>query len=142
MEIARAKSELMQIYGMLSPDKQRAIDTLVKIEPCEDAISRQAVINLVVANHMELNGVGVVMYSPLYKDIKQLPPINPQEPKTGRWIEENINEYSQKVVCSECGCPPPFEHVSNGDVYSANGHGVFNKTKYCPNCGAKMESEG
>lgn len=33
MTIARAKSELMQIYGMLSPDKQRAIDTLVKIEP-------------------------------------------------------------------------------------------------------------
>lgn len=33
MTIAQAKSELMQIYGALSPDKQRAIDTLVKIEP-------------------------------------------------------------------------------------------------------------
>ncbi len=63
------------------------------------------------------------------------------EPKAGHWIEENINEYSRKVFCSECGCPPPFEHVSNGDVYSANGYGVFNKTNYCPNCGAKMESE-
>lgn len=29
MTIERAKSELMQIYGALSPDKQRAIDTLV-----------------------------------------------------------------------------------------------------------------
>ena len=61
-----------------------------------------------------------------------------QEPKTGHWIEENINEWSRKVYCSECGCPPPFEHVSNGDVYSASGHGEINKTKYCPNCGAKM----
>lgn len=33
MTIAQAKSELMQIYGALSPDKQRAIDTLVNIEP-------------------------------------------------------------------------------------------------------------
>lgn len=33
MTIKQAKSELMQIYGALSPDKQRAIDTLVKIEP-------------------------------------------------------------------------------------------------------------
>jgi len=30
MTIKQAKSELMQIYGALSPDKQRAIDTLVK----------------------------------------------------------------------------------------------------------------
>lgn len=29
MTLEQAKSELMQIYGMLSPDKQRAIDTLV-----------------------------------------------------------------------------------------------------------------
>ena len=59
------------------------IQTLNKImdwleqEPCEDAISRQAVLDLVVANHTELNGLNVVMYSPLYKDIKQLPPVNP-----------------------------------------------------------------
>ena len=63
------------------------------------------------------------------------------KPKTGRWVEENINEWSRKVYCSECGCPPPFEHISSGDVYSASGYGVINKTKYCPNCGAKMESE-
>lgn len=61
-----------------------------------------------------------------------------QEPKTGHWVEENINEWSRKVFCSECGCPPPFEYVNTGDVYSASGYGVINKTKYCPNCGAKM----
>jgi len=62
--------------------------------------------------------------------------------KVGRWVEENINDWSRKVFCSECGCPPPFEHVSNGDIYSARGYGVINKTKFCPNCGARMiESE-
>ena len=61
-----------------------------------------------------------------------------QEPKTGHWVEDNINEWSRKVFCSECGCTSPFEHVSNGNVYSASGYGVTNKTKYCPNCGAKM----
>ena len=82
----------------------------------------------------------------LYKRIESLPTVKLQEPKTGHWIEEIINECSRKVFCSECGCPPPFEHVSNGDIYSAGGYGVINKTKYCPNCGAKMvepqESEG
>lgn len=61
-----------------------------------------------------------------------------QEPKTGYWVEENINEGGRKVFCSECGCPPPFEHVSDGDVYSASGYGVINKTKFCPNCGTRM----
>lgn len=64
-----------------------------------------------------------------------------QAPKTGHWVEENINEWSRKVFCSECGCTPPFEHVSNGDIYSSGGYGVNNKTKFCPNCGARMEEQ-
>lgn len=62
-------------------------------------------------------------------------------PKTGHWVEENVNGGCRRVFCSECGCPPPFEHISTGDVYSASGYGVINKTKFCPNCGVKMESE-
>jgi len=74
----------------------------------DDLISRQAVLDLVVANHTELNGLNVVMYSPLYKDIKQLQPVNPQEPKTGHWIahpeiETSTPEYLMFYECSECG---------------------------------------
>ena len=65
-----------------------------------------------------------------------------QKPKTGRWVEENVNGGGRRVFCSECGCPPPFEHINTGDVYSASGYGVINKTKFCPSCGARMESKG
>ena len=91
-----------------------------KIESCEGAISRQAVLDLVVANHTELNGLNVVMYSPLCKDIKQLPPVNPQESKTGRWIAHSDGIWIKHYECSECG--------KVHDTYS----------DYCPNCGAKM----
>ena len=46
-----------------------------------------------------------------------------QEPKTGRWIEDE-DDMKWTVWCSEC-------HEDNDDC-----------SNYCPNCGARMESEG
>lgn len=89
-------------------------------EPCDDCISRQAVLDLIVANHTELNGLNVVMYSPLYKDIKQLPSVTP-EPKMGYWIQ--VDDIADAFDCSECDAM------------------VSRKYNYCPKCGAKMESE-
>jgi len=108
-------------------------------EPCNDAISRQAVLEYIEGSGAEL---GHSSENELVcQDIKEMPPVTPQQ-KMGRWVEEIISVGTRKVFCSECGCPPPFEHVSTGDVYSAGGCGVINKTKFCPNCGAKMsESE-
>jgi hypothetical protein len=71
------------------------------------------------------------------EDIQKLPPVAPQQ-KTGRWVEEIISVGTRKIFCSECGCSVPFEHVSNGDVYSASGYGVITKTKFCPSCGTRM----
>ena len=92
-------------------------------EPCEDAISKQAVIDLVVANHTELNGLNVVMYAPFYKDIIQLPSVISQ-PKTGHWKRIGYDIYE----CSICG-----QDVMTGDICAY---------KHCHGCGAKMESEG
>lgn len=62
--------------------------------------------------------------------------------KVGKWIDEDINEWSHKVYCSECGCTPPFEHIGSSNIYSVGGYGINIKTKFCPNCGARMiESE-
>ena len=53
--------------------------------------------------------------------------INCEEPKTGHWTEEIHEEdrwTRRRFVCSHCGSWQ-----------------TYGETKYCPNCGAKMESE-
>jgi len=94
-------------------------------EPCEDAISRQAM-------HIELEKwitYGEYKYSNatkyLYDRIDRLPSIK-QEPKTGRWIKTiGENGVTSVVRCSECG-------------FEDNRYMLF---RYCPSCGAKMEEE-
>ena len=105
-----------------------------KAESCEDAISREMALK-------ECHDI--VVDGELYRVIQEetllgLPPITQ---KLGKWITEEISE-GRKVYCSECKESADFEYVRDGDIYSSYGHGVVKKTKYCPNCGAKMESEG
>ncbi len=116
-------------------DLECALTQYFHKEPCEDAISRQAVLDLVVANHRELNGLNVVMYSPLYKDITQLPSVQPIRPK-GKWMKAYYwsegfgmgESYGYYYECSQCG-----KSVKGG--FSECGQ------NFCPNCGAKMEGE-
>ena len=93
-----------------------AIEALEQ-EPCENAISRQAVLDMM---QMRIGG------KELYKAIYNLPPVTPQS-KTGRWI--HILEDWNKWECSECG------FTKRTDVHVDIGY------KYCPNCGCCMESE-
>ena len=69
--------------------------------------------------------------------IENLPSAEPER-KKGKWIDEKINSYTSRTYCSECGNSAPFICAS-GDHYGRNMHGKTNKTKFCPNCGAKME---
>lgn len=59
--------------------------------------------------------------------VSEMPSVNPQEPKTGHWKRISIDLYVQHATayykCSECG------------------EKVIGKHNYCPNCGARMESE-
>lgn len=75
---------------------EKKCDEIIKAleqEPCEDAISRQAVLDL--CERFD----GCVPYSVLSSyDI--LSPVNPQ-PKTGKWIM--IDKELQRYKCSECG---------------------------------------
>ncbi len=81
------------------------------IEPCEDAISRDEAIR--VAEQGQIQG-----YEWQFKKLCNLPSVTPQ-PKIGQWIA--MGEGFTLYKCSEC------EAVE------------FKKSKYCPNCGTKME---
>lgn len=116
-KIAHKMNEPRAIY--ISEALDMAIEALEQ-EPCEDAISRQAVLDAVEDDNR--NG----MWSCFASDddaqkfktvIKDLPPVKPQEPKTGHWIED---ENEMEVWCSACG--------EENDECS----------RYCPNCGCRM----
>ncbi len=116
-------------------------------EPCEDAISRQAV----------LDGIAKLKKSPWFNDdtngaklirkeaveitedlcIKSLPPVTPQ-PKMGHWISHSehckMNNLRPSGLasywwCSECDYGIDYKYFHTVDF------------RYCPNCGAKMEGE-
>jgi hypothetical protein len=88
-------------------------------EPCEDAISRQAVLDILKDKWNMFSDANDAMQESI-DTIETISPVTPQ-PKTGRWIDD-----CGGVKCSCCG-------YSIDDCFYA-------KT-YCTNCGAKMESE-
>ena len=97
------------------------------IVPCGDTISRQAVID-------ELNKWDwQELYLPIhFKEniIDALPSVK-QEPKTGHWIEKDGFDGDVYYDCSECG----------ESWTTIEGTPWDNEWNYCPNCGARMESE-
>lgn len=94
-----------------------------KIEPCDDVVSRQAIMKL--KRHNLVEGQLVSLY-----DIEKLPSVRPQEPKTGKWIK-NHDKRCWWYECSECGNEPLKNKWNGDDELSA----------FCPNCGADMRKE-
>ena len=95
----------------------------VNPKPCEDAISRQAAIDM-IADIDITNG-----FEPMFSGrqiqalLSDLPSVTPA-PKMGRWKikKASIHPYGNDVACSECG------HT----MASSFGY------KYCPMCGCRM----
>ena len=95
-------------------------------QPCEDAVSRQAVINTIF--YKSDNSCDVVLSTDLMDRIKQLPSVTPQRQK-GKWIFRE--DMGHQYCCSECGCPKP----SVNDYY-------YKKIIGCPYCLADMSGGG
>lgn len=116
------------IVHMLEPqyDTDRiedAVDMAIKAleqEPCDDAISRDAVLKKTVYTETEEGWCG---YTVDVDYIKSLPPVNPQKQKTGHWRPIYQGDEIIGYRCSEC------EFGKTKSIYRAN---------YCHSCGARM----
>jgi len=84
-------------------------------DPCEDAISKQAVLELIADYNLSMGQV--------VRGIHALPPVTPQ-PKMGKWI---YRKEEDSYRCSLCGFPCHKDNL--GAI----------PTKYCAGCGAVME---
>lgn len=103
---------------------------LLEQQPCDDAIGRQAVHETIERWAGSMNVLVALPtreIRPLLDSIHDLPSVNPQ-PKTGHW---KYAEQLQAEICSCCSCIKGNYFFSDIEV----------PIKFCPNCGASMESE-
>lgn len=95
-----------------------------------DLINRQSVIGIVEFECGEWKGLAKT----IAKAIEQLPSAE----KTAEWIKQKSGDelFPEEIVCSKC-----YHSNSHLDFDEHNNPigKVFLKSKYCPNCGAKME---
>lgn len=94
-------------------------------QPCEDCISRQAVLNTIGNVPDYDDGMVWEALSHAQRDVALLPSVTPQQ-KTGRWVDDK---------CSVCG-KGIEDLIASPEWYRDE------EPNFCPFCGIKMESEG
>lgn len=113
----------LNMANNFSAETMEALDEAIKAleqEPCEDTISRQAVLDNAYAYG---NGLEPEGYCVNIEDIQALPPVTPTR-KKGKWIVEIWNNREHHT-CSACKKVVDYEPCYH----------------YCPYCGAEMEGE-
>lgn len=122
------------LIGLEVEDRQAlsmGIDAL-EVEPCEDAISRKAVLDIIrfedkwLTDTKSNNANTDIAFSGIKSKVTELPPIQPKA-KVGHWIDKFGGEY-RCSYCREIISIDTEIEFPNGITY-----------KYCPNCGAKMQ---
>lgn len=101
----------------------RVISEWLEQEPCEDAVSRAEVLNLVRYNAFHVKSQ--------MKAIENMPSVTPAR-KTGKWVKHDTG-HSIYYDCSLCSCVAPCTETADKILWKLS--------NYCPNCGAEMESE-
>lgn len=107
-----------RVSGHQTEQYDMAIKALEQ-EPCDDAISRQAVMDC----FKKWQSYMATRLFDFEKELKSLPSVTPQQ-KVWRWIEHVEPDEAEPFVlwiCEHCGT---IERIKNA---------------YCPYCGAKME---
>lgn len=119
----------------------QAIDLAIKAleqQPCEDCISLNKLDDIITKaiddseNQTECQTLRWVL-----DVMSELPSVIPQPKATGSWVEKQVvdNEEVEIEQWQSARC-------SNCDKYHTTPYSYyFDDYNYCPNCGAKMESE-
>lgn len=119
-EAIKTLSDIDSARRNYSHEEYVALEMAIKVleqEPCEDAISRQAVLDIVDSYSVSRSNVEDVTQD-IISDIMALPTVTPK-PKMWHWKDRYHDVF--KYYCSKC--------ETGSDL----------RTSYCPNCGAKME---
>jgi DNA-directed RNA polymerase subunit RPC12/RpoP len=116
IKVLRYKAE--HIKTRIKPEFFLEVADALEQQPCEDCISRQAVLDKAFEIKTGEHTSAVVVYA---HDIRTLPPVKPPKPKTGHWIKITPSGI---YMCSECE-----QNVLTGDI------DVYH---YCHHCGIKM----
>lgn len=95
----------------------------------DDLISRQATIDFIKEHSypVRYDNTSIeqgMTVTGIEQALNEMPSIQPNQ-KTGRW-EHDGGRFANRWICSQCGYKFYFEK---------------SEAKYCPNCGAKMETK-
>jgi len=107
------------VMDVIDADNCNKIIKSLEQEPCENCISRRAVLewlinkDIIKTKNQEENA---------RKELANLPPVTPQ-PKVGEWTKTYEPNDAEPFILWKCECCGLSERI---------------KTHYCPNCGAKM----
>lgn len=122
-------------------------------EPCDDAVSREELLKAIdtwdkfgytetgcFVREPKGDYVPYIHYDDVIKCIKGMPSVT-QKAKTGHWItkeaysEDKAMGFTEQIVCSNCDMQNSYfsEYDDNNPISKR-----FIRSKYCPNCGAKM----
>jgi hypothetical protein len=108
---------------------KKGIEAL-KQEPCEDAVSKASVFEI-LGNLMGIpyefdRRITEKDVSESMDEIRNLPSVTPIR-KVGKWITNS--DFPDEIICSHCNTNYDMWFWEQGTM------------KYCPHCGAEMESE-
>ena len=124
------------MMGFALAENEKAVITMRLIDA--DALVRSIRLDISITGKKNAETVVNVLNEIMAK-IACAPTVQADRPP-GEWIFEETDEH-KRTYCSVCGVSAPFVCVSD-DYYGRRLHGETRKTKFCPNCGARMTKGG